>query len=275
MPLEALGRCLEGNAVSWMDWSGPATEGISMLETARQLGRELPSRGLRWDWSSRASVIATASLALVDVLRHRDPSRASSLLSSSWDDATGMADSHLASFMHRARGFLASDAGRWAEAEEQLTESLQLARALGSRRSESRSLEELGRLAWARGELDAAAGFAEEATRLSRDAGHAINWLRCAAHLADIVLEHGDLGRARLLLVEAEATVASGHPDLAVQLVAPRQARLNRLAGDIELRHDTWPPRRHITEPTELRPNASSISWRPRMPRQPKPTARV
>ena len=231
-PLEALALCLEGNAVAWTDWNGPATEGVIMLERARELGRELPDDGLRWSWTSRKSVVYAATLSLVDVLRHRDPHRARDLLSPAWDDDAHAIDSNLASFLHRAAGFLDADAGNWARAEAALGRSLALAQSLGSRRSEARSMEELGLLAWRSGDLDQAQHLAQHATRLSRDSGHTINWVRCAAQQVDVALEQGDLEGARALLVQAEAAAGTGYPALAQRMLAPRQVRLARMDGD-------------------------------------------
>jgi predicted ATPase/DNA-binding SARP family transcriptional activator len=233
LPLEGLGRCLQGNTLSWMDWSGPATDGLAMLEAARDLGSRLPMTGLRWGWANRHSVLAWASLAMVDVLRYRDPPRAHVLVSTSWDDAARR-DSNTASFVLRAIGFLAADAGRWAEAEEHLTESLELATRLGLRRSESRSAEELALLSWARGDLAAAAEYGTRAVQLSIEVGHAINWVRCAAVLADIAMERGEMDSARRLLAEAETAVQQGYPALAVRMVLPRRARFARLSGNAE-----------------------------------------
>lgn len=233
LPLEGLGCCLEGNNLSWEDWAGPATEGIERLESARRISGSMPAAAVRWDWSSRQSVLATATISLVDVLRHRDARRAHALLAGAVDEGW-TAEPHLASFVRRAFGFLAADAGSWLEAEQHLVASLALARQAGSTRSESRTLEELARLAWARGAIADAAAFAEDATRLSRNAGHAINWARCAALLSDVLSGLGDRHRAWDLLAEAEPAVGTRDAELAAIRFEPRRARLARLDGDSE-----------------------------------------
>lgn len=229
LPLRALSQCLEGNNLSWADWAGPATVGTRTLESARVQASRIHDGSVRWDWISRGAITTSAALSLVDVLRHRDPERAARVLASVWDDSALPVDSHLASFLHRARGFLLGDSGHWAQAEGELAESLALATSLGTRRTLSRSQEETAVLAWARGDLDRAARYAESATRLSRDSGHALNWVRCAALLADVLMETCDLGAARRLLTEADAVVATGYPDFGRRTLAPRRARLERL----------------------------------------------
>ncbi len=233
--LEALGRCLEGNLLSWMNWSGDAASGIAALEEARRLGERMSPGPARWGWAGRAAIVAMASMSLVDLLRYRDALRARRVLTSLVADRAREADRHTESFILRAAGALATDAGEWSQAEQLLHDSLAAATRYPSRRSESRSLEELARLAWARGDLPAAASLADQALSMSREAGHAINWARCAALRADVALEESDCDRARLVLDEADAAVRSGNPGLARRIVEPRRARLSRITGSAEL----------------------------------------
>ncbi len=236
VPLEALSRCLVGNILSWMDWRGNATEGIAALEAARRLGERVASDGpARWGWSSRAALLATASTSLFDVLRYRDAPRARRVIASLLEHQAGKTDRITESFSLRAAGALAADAGEWSRAEQLLSDSLAAATSFPSRRTESRSLEELARLAWARGNLAAAASLSDQAVSMSREAGHAINWARCAALRADIALDESDHDRARRLLDEADAALRSGSPEQATRIVEPRRARLSRLSGDADL----------------------------------------
>ncbi len=149
LPLEALSRCLEGNIVSWQDWSGDAEEGIAVLEDARQLAELLPQGPTRWGWSSRASVLAAAALSLFDVLRYRDSARAQLGLASVVVDRSGELDRHTESFLLRAAGALAVDAGHWSRAEQLLRDFLPPRRtprpAVASRGASRSSLAWLGR----------------------------------------------------------------------------------------------------------------------------------
>jgi predicted ATPase/DNA-binding SARP family transcriptional activator len=240
LPLEALSRCLEGNIVSWKDLSGDAAEGLAILQTARRLGETMSREPTRWGWSSRSAVLATAAISAVDVLRYRDSAQAQRVLASLIVSRAGDTDRHTESFILRASGALAADAGQWTRAEQLLLDSLTNATSFPSRRSESRSLEELARLAWARGDVAAAARRADRAISMSRDAGHAINWARCAALRADVALEEHDHERARLLLDDADTALVGGNPALAQRLVQPRRARLSRLQGNVAL------ARRHL-----------------------------
>ena len=232
--LEALSRCLEGNIVSWMDWRGDAAEGIAVLEAARRLGEQVPAGPVRWGWAGRAAILATASMSLVDVLRYRDGARARRVLTSLIADRARETDRFTESFILRAAGALAADAGEWAQAERLLHDSLAAATSFPSRRTESRSLEELARLAWARGHLAAAASLADQAVAMSKGAGHAINWARCAALRADVALEEFDCDRARGLLDEADTALRTGSPEQATRIVEPRRARLSRLTAMAE-----------------------------------------
>lgn len=229
--LEGMGVCLEGNSLCWLEWSGAAAAGIELLDTAVSIVKSSPATGSRWSWCSGRSVVDTATLSLAEFLRYRLPRRAHALVSSAWHDSSPMPESYAASFIVRAIGFLAADAGSWLEANEHLTESLALATRARSRRSESRTLEELARLAWAQGDVVGARSFAERATYLSRECGHALNWSRCAALLATVALEQDDHELARRLLDEAAAALQPSYSSLAVRTVAPRRARLARLAG--------------------------------------------
>ena len=100
-----------------------------------------------------------------------------------------------------------------------------------SGRSQSRSHEGLAALAWARGALVTAAAEAEHALRISRDAGHAYNWGRCAALLADVLIEQGDITRARHVLGTAISAIEGQDRDFALRVLSPRQARAARLSG--------------------------------------------
>jgi predicted ATPase/DNA-binding SARP family transcriptional activator len=229
--LEGLGLCLEGNSLCWMEWSGTAATGIELLDRAASIAKTSPISHSRWSWCTGQAVVDTATLALAEFLRYRLPRRAHALVSSAWQHSAPMPEPYTASFILRVIGFLAANAGRWSEANECLTESLALATRARSRRSESRTLEELARLALAQGDVAEATSFADRATRLSRESGHALNWSRCAALLATIVLEQDDHERARRLLDEAAAALQPSYPSLAIRTVAPRRARLARLAG--------------------------------------------
>jgi predicted ATPase/DNA-binding SARP family transcriptional activator len=234
-PLLALSRCLEGHIVSWEDWSGDAAQGIALLEDAMKLGELVPLGPTRWGWSSRAAVIATAAISLIDVLRYRDSARAHRILASVVAGRSGETDRHTESFLLRSAGALAADTGQWSRAEHLLHESLTTATSSASRRSESRSLEELARLARARRNYAAAAAFADDATNMAKDAGHANNWARCAALRADVALDEHDNRLAALLLDDAATAVGPGYPALADRTVHPRRARLARHQRDFAL----------------------------------------
>ncbi|WP_426565073.1 ATP-binding protein [Angustibacter sp. McL0619] len=229
--LEMFARCLEGNSLTWMDWAGPATKGLALLQQVRESGPDLPEHGLRWGWAARRSVVAQANLVSADFLRYREPTFARTLVNSIRDESLTAQDDYLTSFIVRLQGALDADAGLWGEAEQRLQESLDLVVRMGFQRGEARSVEELALLAWAQGELEAAARLGARATQLGRESGHVLNWARCAARLSEVSMEQNDLDGARLLIDQSEAAVLGGYPDIAARAIGPRRARLARLSG--------------------------------------------
>ena len=120
-------------------------------------------------------MLSTLARGLADVLRHRDTAGASAVVQDLL--AEGVELGPLESFVVREVGALAADAGQWVEAEDQLHESLRLARGSASPRSEGRGLEELARLGYARDDLAEALQLAHRATAIARRAGHALDAL--------------------------------------------------------------------------------------------------
>ncbi len=246
--LQALALAVEGDVSMWGD-SRP--QALRRLHEAIDLANSAPDGPARWGWASRPVVITFATLSLAESYRFRDPERARELLRPALEAAS---DRHLASFLRRALGFLAIDSGDYLDAESLLQKSLVVARELGSGRSQSRSHEGLAALAWARGDLVAAAGEAEHALRISRDASHAYNWGRCAALLADVLIEQGDITRACHVLDSAISAIEGHDRDFALRVLSPRQARAARLGGrptdaDAALAHA-----RRVQHPDQLAP---------------------
>jgi predicted ATPase len=225
--LRALALAVEGDVSMWGD-SRTRTQALERLHEAIELASLATGGPARWGWASRPVVITSATLSLAETYRFRDPKRARELLRPALELAS---DRHLASFLQRALGFLATDSGNYPDAESLLQESLIAARELGSGRSQSRSHEGLAALAWARGDLVMAAAEAEHALRISRDAGHAYNWGRCAALLADVLIEQGDITRAGHVLDTAISAIEGHDRNFALRALSPRQARAARLSG--------------------------------------------
>ena len=223
--LRALALAVEGDVSMWGDSRSQALE---RLHEAIDLASLAPDGPARWGWASRPVVITSATLSLAETYRFRDPKRAHELLKPALETAS---DRHLASFLQRALGFLAIDSGNYLDAEGLLQKSLVAARELGSGRSQSRSHEGLAALAWARGDLVTAAAEAEHALRISRDAGHAYNWGRCAALLADVLIEQDDITRADHILDTAISAIDGHDRNFALRVLSPRQARAARLSG--------------------------------------------
>ena len=229
--LEALSLCVRGNTRCWLPPDGPSPDDIGMLEDACEMAMQAPTTLVRWGWASRSAVMVTAMLVLTDVLRYRDARRARARVEDILAEYDPDLDAYTGSFVLRAAGALDADAGRSALAEGRLTASLALATRAASLRSRSRSLEELARLAWRRDDLQVAAASAESATRLARETGHTVNWVRCVGLAADISLELGDLAHARTLLDEVELAAGSSHRQVTLRTTAPRRARWARLSG--------------------------------------------
>jgi hypothetical protein len=210
---------------------GPTTDDIVLLEQAAAMAKQAPDTSARWGWASRSQVVVTVLLVLTDVLRYRDARRARTHrqdLLVAYDRGLGP---HTGSFVLRAAGALDADAGHWDQAERCLTTSLELATRAASLRSQSRSLEELARLAWRKDDLRQAAVSAEAATRLAQETGHSLNMVRCAGLAADIALEVGDLPQAAMRIAQAES---AGHDQFSLQTTAPRRARHCRLTGRLD-----------------------------------------
>ncbi|WP_426563318.1 BTAD domain-containing putative transcriptional regulator [Angustibacter sp. McL0619] len=229
--LQALCLCVRANSQSWLRADGPTRDDIEMFERALALGRHAPESPARWGWASRSAVLVMALLTLSDLLRYRDARRAHDHMEELLGIYDPDADAYTGSFVLRAAGSFDADAGDWDRAEQRLTASLALANQAASLRSQSRSLEELARLSWRRGDVVAATEPAESATRLARETGHTLNLVRCAALAADIALEVGDLARADALLGQAETADDSRSQRFKLQKTAPRRARLVRLSG--------------------------------------------
>jgi tetratricopeptide (TPR) repeat protein len=209
-------------------WGDSRTQALERLHEAIDLASLAPDGPVRWGWASRPVVITSATLSLAETYRFRDPKRARELLRPALEVVS---DRHLASFLQRALGFLAVDSGNYLDAESLLQKSLVAARELGSGRSQSRNHEGLAALAWATGDLVTAAAEAEHALRISRDAGHAYNWGRCAALLADVLIEQGDITRAGHVLDTAISAIEGHDRNFALRVLSPRQARAARLSG--------------------------------------------
>jgi hypothetical protein len=67
--------------------------------------------------------------------------------------------------------------------------------------------------------------------RISRDAGHAYNWGRCAALLADVLIEQGEITRAGHVLDAAISAIEGRDRNFALRVLSPRQARAARVSG--------------------------------------------
>ena len=246
--LQALALAVEGDVSMWGDSQAQALE---RLHEAIDLASSAPDGPARWGWASRAVVIISATLSLAETYRFRDPKRARELLRPALEVAS---DRHLASFLQRALGFLAMDSGNYLDAESLFQKSLVAARELGSGRSQSRSHEGLATLAWARGDLVTAAAEAEHALRISRDAGHAYNWGRCAALLADALIEQGDITRAGHVLDTAISAIEGHDRDFAQRVLSPRQARVARLSGRTSDAAAALARARPVQHPDQLAP---------------------
>lgn len=241
--LESLSLCLQGNSRCWLRPDGAAPDDIALLEQAAAMAKQAPGTLVRWGWASRSEVLVTALLVLTDVLRYRDARRARTHRQELLAVHDMGVSEHSGSFVLRASGALDADAGHWDGAQQNLQTSLDLARGAASLRSQSRSLEELGRLAWRRDDLGQAAVFAESATRLAQETGHTLNMVRCAGLAAEIALEAGDLVRAGMLLEQADT---ARHHWVALQTTAPRRARHARLTGSLDQAE------RHLTSVAHL-----------------------
>ena len=246
--LRALALAVEGDVSMWGD---SQTQALERLHEAIDLASLAPDGPARWGWASRAVVITSATLSLAETYRFRDPKRARELLRPALEVAS---DRHLASFLQRALGFLAIDSGNYPDAESLLQKSLGAARELGSGRSQSRSHEGLAALAWARGHLATAAAEAEQALRISRDAGHAYNWGRCAALLADVLIEQGDITRAGHVLDTAISAIEGHDRNFALRVLSPRQARAARLSGRTSDADAALARARPVQHPDQLAP---------------------
>ena len=246
--LQALALAVEGDVSMWGDLQMQALE---RLHEAIDLASLAPDGPVRWGWASPPAVITSATLSLAETYRFRDPQRARELLTPALELAS---DRHLASFLQRALGFLAIDSGNYPDAESLFQKSLVAARELGSGRSQSRSHEGLAALAWAKGDLLTAAAEAEHALRISRDAGHAYNWGRCAALLADVLIEQGDITRAGHVLDTAISAIEGHDRDFARRVLAPRQARAARLGGRTSDADAALARARPVQHPDQLAP---------------------
>ncbi len=229
--LAVFARGLRGHSYCWEHWGDDVGPGVDLLSEALDAARALPDSEYRWGWAARGPMLSTLALSLADVLRHRDTAGASAVVQDLL--AEGVELGPLESFVVREVGALAADAGQWVEAEDQLHESLRLARGSASPRSEGRSLEELARLGYARDDLAEALQLAHRATAIARRQGHALNLARCAALETDIALALGNTVTAGALLGEIEHAVGPDYPALAARTLAPRFARRARQLGDL------------------------------------------
>jgi predicted ATPase/DNA-binding SARP family transcriptional activator len=246
--LEALALAVEGDVSMWGE---SQTQALERLHEAIDLASLAPDGPARWGWASRPVVVISATLSLAETYRFRDPKRARELLTPALEVVS---DRHLASFLLRALGFLAVDSGNYLDAESLLQKSLVAARELGSGRSQSRSHEGLAALAWAKGDLVTAAAEAEHALRISRDAGHAYNWGRCAALRADVLIEQGDITRAGHVLGTAISAIEGHDRDFTRRVLAPRQARVARLSGRTSDAAAALARARPVQRPDQLAP---------------------
>ena len=242
-------------------WGDLQMQALERLHEAIDLASLAPDGPVRWGWASPPAVITSATLSLAETYRFRDPKRARELLRPALELAS---DRHLASFLQRALGFLAIDSGNYPDAESLFQKSLVAARELGSGRSQSRSHEGLAALAWAKGDLLTAAAEAEHALRISRDAGHAYNWGRCAALLADVLIEQGDITRAGHVLDTAISAIEGHDRDFARRVLAPRQARAARLGGRTSGRGRSFGAREAGATPRPACPRTSGLPHRGR-----------
>ena len=108
--------------------------------------------------------------------------------------------------------------------------------------------------AWARGDLVTAAAEAEHALRVSRDAGHAYNWGWCAALLADVLIEQGDITRAGHVLDTAISAIEGLDRNFALRVLSPRQARAARLSGRTRDADAALARARPVQRPDQLAP---------------------
>lgn len=228
--LAVLARGLRGSSYCWAHWADDVGPGLELLSDAYGAARALPGGEYHWGWAARGPVLSTLALGKADVLRHRDTAGALAVVHDLLGEGVELGS--LESFVVRELGALAADAGRWVEAEDQLRESLRIARGSASRRSEGRSLEELARLGYARDDLAEGLRLAHDATAVARSQGHALNLARCAALETDFALALGDTVTAGELLGETEHALRPGYPALAIRTLPPRFARRARLRGD-------------------------------------------
>ena len=228
--LAVLARGMRGHSYCWAHWADDVGPGLELLSEAFSAARALPDGEYRWGWAGRGPVLSTLALSMADVLRYRDTAGASAVVQDLL--AEGIELGSLESFVVRELGALAADVGQWVAAEDHLHESLRLARGTASPRSETRSLEELARLEYARDDLPEALRLAHDASAIARRQGHALNLARCAALETDIALALGNTVTAGEILGEVEHLLRPEYPALAARTVAPRYARRARLRGD-------------------------------------------
>ena len=102
-------------------------------------------------------------------------------------------------------GNLAWRQGDLAAAETAFTEALAIWRALGDRRGQSKTLNNLGNVADFRGDLDRAAGLFAESLAIARELGHRDNAATALNNLALVHHNRGDLDAAEAMLKESLA----------------------------------------------------------------------
>jgi predicted ATPase len=100
-------------------------------------------------------------------------------------------------------GWLASDQADFARAEALLGEALELRRAIGDRRGQAQTLNNLANLAFARNDLDAARALYEESLALDRLNGFTYGVAVVLANLGLVAQKQGDYERARPLMEES------------------------------------------------------------------------
>ena len=135
-------------------------------------------------------------------------------------------------------GFVQTQRGQYAEAEETFWRSLRMCHQIGSRLAEARALWILGTVARCRGDLDAARELCERSLDHLTDLDDAVSVARVLAILGDIVRLQGDDVRAHGLYEEAvvglrkvgdEGTMASALTGMAT--IALRAGEVDRAGG--------------------------------------------
>jgi len=100
-------------------------------------------------------------------------------------------------------GTVATESGEYQQAEDDLTESLSLARSIGRQDIALNCLLELGNLSWVLGDLPNAVVRIEEARSVNEEVGYVTQEARAGRILARVTLSQGDDDRAERMLQDS------------------------------------------------------------------------